>query len=115
MEVHERIRKIRESKKLLSKDVAEQLGVSASAYTLLEKGQRRLRVEHAQKIAKVLEVSVGELVGEEPTPAAADPHEYRHLRRIGTPELRKRLKPIVGDRTEEVIHCLQSLIVESKV
>ena len=111
MEVYERIRKIRQSKNILAKDVAKGIGVSASAYTLLEKGQRRLRVETVQKIAKVLKVSVGEICGEERGP---DEREYKHLKRIGTPELRKKLEPFLGKETDQVIQCFELWITASK-
>ena len=117
MEVYERIRALREDRGLLAKDVAKQLGVAASTYSLLERGIRRLAAEHVVKIARTLQVSVAELYGEAPSGrsrrSVADgksPQNGKHLRPINTPELREKLLPILGDLTEEVIqHCEMSV------
>ena len=113
VEVCERIRKIRESKNILAKEAARKLGISASSYTLLETGQRRLRVEHIEKIAKVLKVSVAEIFGEEQEHGGAQ-REYKHLRPIGTPELRKKLEPFLGKQTDQVIQCFELWITASR-
>jgi transcriptional regulator with XRE-family HTH domain len=57
---YERVRQIRISKGIMSSYVAEQLGLSASAYSAIEHGKRPLRVELIVPLARVLGVSPGE-------------------------------------------------------
>ncbi len=100
---------MRKAKGILAKDVAQEIGVSASAYALLEMGHRRMRAEHVEKIARALNVSIAELYGEAPAQAREEVKrgKGRHLRLINTPELRERLRPILGDQTEEVVQCFE--------
>lgn len=64
--ITEKIRILRERKKLRHEDMAERLGISQSAYSRLEKGDAKLDVERLQKIAEVLEVPVEDLLNYEP-------------------------------------------------
>ena len=115
MHICERIRAIRQEKGILAKDVAEHLGVAGSTYCLLETGQRRLRADHVQKIADALQVPVGELYGEDRFAGRGERGAAtgksagvdRQLRPIDTPELRRRIQPVLGDLTEEVIQCFE--------
>ncbi|MDP6778337.1 MAG: helix-turn-helix domain-containing protein [Candidatus Latescibacteria bacterium] len=109
MQIYQRIRALRKAKGVLAKDVAQEIGVSASAYALLETGQRRMRAEHVEKISKALHVSIAELYGETPTQVRKDVKrgKGKHLRLINTPELRERLRPILGDQTDEAVQCFE--------
>ena len=100
-----RIRALRERKGIRAKDVAEAIGISRPYYTLIESGNRRLTAEQVSKIAAVLGVSVGELYGEG---RAKDGRRSNYLQPINTPELREKLRPILGDRTEDAVDCLQA-------
>ena len=119
MEVYERIRALRQERGILAKDVAEQIGVAASTYSLLESGKRRLAAIHVEKIARTLRMSVAELYGEAPpfarsrrsVAAGKSSRAGKHLRSINTPELRKKLLPILGDLTEEVIEYCELSVV----
>ncbi|HRP81947.1 MAG TPA: helix-turn-helix domain-containing protein [Flavobacteriales bacterium] len=64
--ITEKIRILREQKKLRHEDMAERLNISQSAYSRLEKGDAKLDVERLQKIAEVLEVPVEDLLNTEP-------------------------------------------------
>ncbi|MBX2974156.1 MAG: helix-turn-helix transcriptional regulator [Flavobacteriales bacterium] len=64
--IHEKIRHLREQKKLRDEDMAERLGISQSTYSRLEKGDIKMDVERLQKIADVLEVPVEDLLRSEP-------------------------------------------------
>lgn len=64
--ITEKIRILREQKKLRHEDMAERLGISQSAYSRLEKGDAKLDVERLQKIAEVLEVPVEDLIKNDP-------------------------------------------------
>lgn len=59
-----RIREIRERKEIKSVEMARKLKMSAPYYSQIENGSRRLSADHLVRIAKILDVSLGELSGE---------------------------------------------------
>lgn len=62
MSVNKKIRLIREAKGLTQEQVAEQLGVSPTAYGDIERGDNDPKLSKLQKIAEILEISLSELV-----------------------------------------------------
>ncbi len=79
--VTQKIRFLREQKKLRHEDMAERLGISPSTYQRLESGETKMDVERLQKIAEVLEVSPDELLNSEPivfhvSNNSGGPHAY---------------------------------------
>ena len=56
-----RIRAIREQKGLSAADVAKYMGISRPFYTLIEGGKRRLTVDHLERIAGALGMTVSEI------------------------------------------------------
>jgi transcriptional regulator with XRE-family HTH domain len=56
-----KIRLIRLSKEISQDFIAEELGVSQSHYSKMEKGERNINLSQLEKIAKVLNVSIQEL------------------------------------------------------
>ena len=58
------IKELRERKGLLQKEVAERLGVDASALCLWEKGIRMVPSRYLKRLASILECSVDELLSE---------------------------------------------------
>lgn len=60
--IHEKIRHLRELRRLRDEDMAERLGISQSTYSRLEKGEIKLDVERLRKIAEILEVPVEDLL-----------------------------------------------------
>ena len=56
-----KIRLIRLSKEISQEFIAEELGVSQSHYSKMEKGGRNINVSQLEKIAKVLNVTIQEL------------------------------------------------------
>lgn len=62
MKTHEKIRHFRELKKITQEDLAEQLSLSTSGYSKIERGETRLDIERLQKIADILEISVFDLM-----------------------------------------------------
>lgn len=57
------IRKIRKAKKLTLEEVAERAKASVPQVQKLEKGERRLTVDWAQRLAKALETTAAEIMG----------------------------------------------------
>lgn len=64
--VTQKIRFLREQKKLRHEDMAERLGISPSTYQRLESGETKMDVERLKKIAEVLEVKPDDLLNSEP-------------------------------------------------
>jgi transcriptional regulator with XRE-family HTH domain len=62
MSVNDKIRLIREAKGLTQEQVAEELGVSSSAYGDIERGDNDPKLSKLQKIAEILEIKLSELV-----------------------------------------------------
>jgi transcriptional regulator with XRE-family HTH domain len=64
MTVNERIKQVREYRKLTSKQLADRALVSASEISLIERQMRRPKTETLQKIAAALEVSSSYILSE---------------------------------------------------
>lgn len=63
MKVHEKIRFLRESKKLSQEDMANKLNMSVSGYSKIERGETKTYFEKMEKIAEALGIDdVMELV-----------------------------------------------------
>lgn len=77
---NENLKNARIRKGMSQKDVAEEIGVAKSTYSLYESGNREPNVQTIKKIADVLSVSADDLLGlnEEPQTLAAhfDGDEY---------------------------------------
>lgn len=59
----ERIKEERKRRKLTQEDIAEQLGITRSAYTLYETGKTQPSLETAVKLADIFQVSLDYLTG----------------------------------------------------
>jgi len=59
----ERIKEERKKRKLTQGDIAEQLGITRSAYTLYKTGKSLPSLETAVKIADIFQVSLDYLTG----------------------------------------------------
>lgn len=62
MMIHEKIRDLRERKKLRQEDMADRLGLSQSAYSRMETGEARLDAELLPRIAEILEAKIEDLL-----------------------------------------------------
>lgn len=65
MEIHERVKIIREEKKLSQDFIAHELGLSQSQYSRRENGEIKFDVDEILRLSKALETKVSELYGEE--------------------------------------------------
>ena len=114
-QIAKRIRRTRELRGIPSTEIARQIEVSRPYYSLLETGKRRLSAEHVWKIAKVLDVSVAELYGE--TESRNQEEDRRsvlgsgeHMRLINPTRLRRHLRPLLRDQTEDVVDCIGMMV-----
>lgn len=62
MEVHEKIRFLRESKNWSQEDMAEKLNMSISGYSKIERGATKAYLSKIKQIAEVLDVDLIELI-----------------------------------------------------
>ena len=60
---NENLKNARERKGMSQKDVAEEIGVAKSTYSLYESGNREPNVQTIKRIADVLNVSADDLLG----------------------------------------------------
>ncbi len=58
MEVNERLRMIRQYKKMSTYEMAERMGINQSLYYKVENGNRRLYVDFIAEAANILEVPI---------------------------------------------------------
>ena len=70
---NENLRAARDRKNMTQKDVADNIGVAKSTYSLYESGNREPNVQTIKKLADLLNVSADDLLGlnQEPTTIAA--------------------------------------------
>ncbi len=62
MSIHEKIRSIREDKRLTQEQVAEKLGMSTNGYGDIERGDTDIKLSKLAKLAKIFEIQLPELV-----------------------------------------------------
>lgn len=62
MKIHDKIKKLREISDMTQNDMAEKLGMSLSGYTKIERGISKPNLPMLERIAKVLDISVSELL-----------------------------------------------------
>lgn len=62
MKVGEKIKTVREIKKLSQEDMAHKLGLTVSTYARLERGESRMYLQVLEEIAQILEMNVVDLL-----------------------------------------------------
>ncbi|WP_300978366.1 helix-turn-helix transcriptional regulator [Flavobacterium sp.] len=65
MEIHEKIKQLREEKKLSQGYLAHELGLDQSQYSRREKGEIQFVPNEIVKLSKLLETSISNLFGED--------------------------------------------------
>lgn len=63
-----KLKEIRKRKKMTQKQVADRVGISQSFYTEMETGKKEINVSRLERIARVLECSVHDLISDEQDP-----------------------------------------------
>jgi transcriptional regulator with XRE-family HTH domain len=91
--IRKRIRALRTERGLRAQDVAEMVKISRPFYTQLESGARGLTAIYLLRIAKALDVTVGELCGEQ-------------LGDDQVSEMRGHLVPVNNDRVRSILSSL---------
>ena len=65
MEIHHKIRELREKKKFSQEDMAFKLEIGQSTYQSIEAGKSDIKLKHAIIISDILEIPLNELVENE--------------------------------------------------
>lgn len=65
MEIHEKIRTLRELKQWSQEEIAEKLEMSAAGYAKLEQGKTKLSIDKIEQIAKVFNIDYLELLNKD--------------------------------------------------
>ena len=71
---NENLKAARERKNMTQKEVADNIGVAKSTYSLYESGNREPNVQTIKKIADALNVSADDLLGLSPEPTTIAAH-----------------------------------------
>ena len=61
-ELSEKIRLIRLSKNLSQQNIADELGITVSAYSNMERGDTEITIQRLKKIAQILQVNINDLI-----------------------------------------------------
>lgn len=75
----ERLRKLRQQKKLRQKDVADKLGITVSAYGYYEQGKREASYETLKKLADYFDVNIDYLIGRTDDPIPKNPKTMKEF------------------------------------
>lgn len=62
MQIHEKIKTLRELRNFTREYVAEELGVSVSGYSKIERGEVDLTLSKLEKLAKILNVEIAQIL-----------------------------------------------------
>jgi transcriptional regulator with XRE-family HTH domain len=104
-EVGRRIRGIRESRGITQVEMARALGIAQSNVSAMERGTRGMTVHQVVKLARVLKVSVDEiLVGSNGSPAVRPATSLKLLRRL------QRIEKLPEARQRVVLKFIDALI-----
>ena len=63
MEIHEKIRFIREQQQMTQEEMAEKLNLSTSGYSKIERGETKLQFEKLQQVANIFKIDLTDLIG----------------------------------------------------
>lgn len=79
MNINMHIKELREGKRLSQTELADAIGISYQSYWKIENGKTELTINRLNQIAKVLEVSLEELLGVEGKGGAGDEKRVKEL------------------------------------
>ncbi|RRD90931.1 helix-turn-helix domain-containing protein [Conchiformibius steedae] len=63
MEIHDKIRFIREQQHITQEEMAEKLNLSASGYSKIERGETKLQFQKLEQIARIFQMNLTDLIG----------------------------------------------------
>lgn len=87
-----RIRELRQTHNLSQTDLADQLGITAAGFSLIERGLSKLTLERAVQISKIFHISVDQLLFDENT--ASIQRVYSSINRYLSSMRRKDLEKV---------------------
>ncbi|HLG03794.1 MAG TPA: helix-turn-helix transcriptional regulator [Bacteroidia bacterium] len=109
----ERIRRIRATKGLTQANVAEELGLTESAYSKIERGESDPNTTRLYRIAEILEVDVREFFDTRPVKVAMDEPAYGYATRDELESLRQQMHRLLKEM-EKLKLQIGTLAVQKK-
>lgn len=109
MEIHDRIKDLREENQLKQRQVADYLGISQQAYSYYELDKRELPSRHVVNLAKLYHVSTDFILGMEPTPAGSYDLNAKFLQGISIKDVLINLGKLNKDNRQEIVKYLSYL------
>ena len=100
MNIGENIKQFRKNKKITQKELAEKIGVTDSAITKYEKGDREPNIETLNKIATALGVTINDLVKNEEKASNKNSIGIRFLDRSKLPDEKEQIIKVVEEMYE---------------
>lgn len=100
MNIGENIKQFRKNKKITQKELAEKIGVTDSAITKYEKGDREPNIETLNKIATALGVTINDLVKNEEKASNKNSIGIRFLDRSKLPDEKEQIVKVVEEMYE---------------
>jgi transcriptional regulator with XRE-family HTH domain len=116
MKVHEKIRFLRESKKLSQEEVAARLNMSVSGYSKIERGESNANFDKLEQIAEALEIKdIMELMalGERYILINENSHNHHSYNNLTSSELafeNQKLHLLASHKDEMIEHLKQEII-----
>jgi len=97
-DVRKRIRQLREAQGLRAEDMANKVGISRPFYTQLEGGTRGISAIYLFRIAKALDMTVGEVCGETVEGVG---HMKGHMIPVNNPKVHRVLNSLLSEKPEK--------------
>jgi len=109
MDIAANIKKLREKQGFIQKQVASELGIGYSNYNKMENGAREPSVAELQKLAKLYNISVDELLNpEEQTPKEV------FIANQSTNEQMKLIQELDDEDKQTIFHLIDKMLTNKK-
>jgi len=109
MEIARNLKALREQKGLLQKEVANAVGVHPSNYSKMEKGERDVSIETADKLAKYFDITLDELVHM----SGNVPGDITIIDKSISERL-KLIQQLEEEDKEAIFHIIESMLTKAK-
>lgn len=109
IDIHDKIKYLREEKHFKQRQVADFLGISQQAYSYYELDKRELPARHVVSLAKLYQVSTDYLLGADPAPSGAYDVNATFIKDVSLKEIMISLGELNKDSRQELIKYLSYL------
>lgn len=109
IDIHDKIKYLREERNFKQRQVADFLGISQQAYSYYELDKRELPARHIVGLAKLYQVSTDFLLGADPTPSGSYDVNATFIQGVSLKEVMISLGQLNKDNRQEIIKYLSYL------